>query len=222
MLLLDDLRNLYRSRIGKKTIPLRRPVLSYADCTQLKAKSIDGPEGQRLWDYWKNQLQGKLPVLNLPMDRPRPPFQTFNGASLPLDLGEKLSTQLKALSREQGVTLFTTLIAAFSVLMHRYSGQEDIILGTPTYGREQPEFETVVGNFINMVALRMAISGEQGFITFLESVRRTVLKVMEHQDYPFPLLVERLHTFANPAYPPSFKYSSFSKSWTDPIRCKSS
>src|SRR6185369_16196287 len=148
--------------------------------------------GGRLWEYWQKQLAGELPVLNLPNDRPRPPVQTYHGASRSFKLGADLTERLNTLSRGHGVTLFMTLLAAFQLLLSRYTGQEDILVGSPTTGRTKPELAGLIGYFVNPVVLRADLSGELTFETLLSQVRQTVLAAFEHQEYPFNLLVERL------------------------------
>src|SRR6185369_5087044 len=148
--------------------------------------------GGRLWEYWQKQLAGELPVLNLPNDRPRPPVQTYHGASRSFKLSADLTERLNTLSRGHGVTLFMTLLAAFQLLLSRYTGQEDILVGSPTTGRTKPELAGLIGYFVNPVVLRADLSGELTFETLLSQVRQTVLAAFEHQEYPFNLLVERL------------------------------
>ena len=190
--LLDELRVLYPAQIG--TQALLPPLdLQYTDYVRWQAKMLLSAEGEKLWAYWQRQLAGSLPVLNLPTDRPRPPLQTYRGASHSFKLSEELTWQLKALARAEEATLYMILLAAFQVLLHRYTGQEDILVGTPTTGRSRREFSGIVGDFINSVILRADLSENPTFKTFLTQVRHTVLAALKHQDYPFGLLVERLH-----------------------------
>ncbi|QSQ14850.1 MupA/Atu3671 family FMN-dependent luciferase-like monooxygenase [Myxococcus landrumensis] len=169
------------------------PQASYVDYVRWQAEMLAGAAGQRLWDYWSKQLAGTLPALELPFAKPRPSVQTFAGASVPVALRGTLPRRLRTLCEQEGVTLYTLLLGAFMVLLHRYSGQDDILVGSPTLGRTQPQFAKVVGNFMNMMVLRGDLSGDPGFRDFLSRLRTTVLGALAHQDLPFHLLVEKLN-----------------------------
>ncbi|HVF89348.1 MAG TPA: amino acid adenylation domain-containing protein, partial [Blastocatellia bacterium] len=190
--LMHELGALYLAEQEGREAALAPLLASYADFAQSEREMLEGPEGKRLWDFWREQLSGKLPVLNLPADRPRPPVQTYNGASVPLMLDAELSRALKELAQANGATLYMTLLAAFISLLHRYTGQEDLVVGTPTSGRGKAEFANVTGYFANPVVIRADLSGSPGFADILRQVRATVSSALDHQAYPFPLLVERL------------------------------
>ena len=192
MLLLDELRVLCAANKARTSPALPRPKSEFASYVEWQRQMTGSETGEKLFSYWQNKLSGELPVLNLPTDRPRPPIQTYNGSTHPFTIDADLTEKLKSLAREQGSTLFTALLAAFQVLLHRYTGQEDILVGTPTYGRNRPEFSNLVGDLINTVALRGDLSGNPTFTEFLDQVRDIALEALEHQDYPFPLIVERL------------------------------
>lgn len=191
-LFVRDIEPLYfAARAGQEA---RLPPLSaqYRDFVSWQAKLLTSSEGERHWAYWQQQLAGELPVLHLPTDRPRPPLRTFQGAAHHFQLSEQLSRQLNALAQSKQTTLFALLLAAFQVLLHRYTGQEDILVGTVAHGRSRPEFEGVVGFFANPIVLRTHLSGNPTFTAFVKQVQQTLLKALEHQDLPFSLLVERL------------------------------
>jgi amino acid adenylation domain-containing protein len=156
-------------------------------------------------EYWKKQLGGNLPVLQLPTDRPRPAVQRHRGANkyfyLPVGLAEKV----KDLSRQHGVTLFMTLLAAFKTLLYRYTGQEDIIVGSPIANRNQVETEGLIGFFVNTLALRTDLSGDPGFRELLGRVRQVTLGGYGHQDLPFEKLVEELQPVRDMSYSPLFQ-----------------
>jgi amino acid adenylation domain-containing protein/non-ribosomal peptide synthase protein (TIGR01720 family) len=203
--LLDELRMLYPTeKLGVKASlpPLK---LSYADYVQKQSELVSSSVREELWNYWRQELSGELPALNLPTDHPRPPVQTYNGDSCPFKLTKELTQQLKELAQTEGVTLYMTLLAVFQILLHRYTGQETILVGSPTSGRSQTEFAEIVGYFVNMVVLRADLSGNPTFKTFLSRVRHTVLNAIAHQDYPFPLLVEQLHLNRDPSRSPLFQ-----------------
>jgi len=166
---------------------------------------LASPQGEQLWNYWQQQLAGELPILDLPTDRLRPPVRTDHGASHSFKLIEELTQQLKGLAKTEGATLYALLLAAFQVLLHRYTGQEDILVGSPTASRSQSEFAGIVGYFVNPVVLRSDLSGNPTFKAFLSQVRSTVWGAIAHQDYPFPLLVERLQPNRDPSRSPLFQ-----------------
>lgn len=202
VVLINELQMLYSTqRVG---LPSPLPPLSqkYTDYVAWQSQMLASSQGEKLWSYWQKQLSGILPVLNLPTDRTRPPVQTYHGASHTFDLSSELTQQLKALAKTEGTTLFTLLLAAFQVLLYRYTHQEDILVGSPTAGRSRAEFEGIVGYFVNPVVLRANLSQNPTFKEFLGQVRSTVLGAIAHQDYPFPLLVERLCPTRDPSFSP--------------------
>jgi hypothetical protein len=201
-LLLTELGTLYPAeRAGARAL---LPALDskYTDYVRWQAEMLASAEGERLWVYWQKQLAGQLPLLELPTDRPRPPVPTYRGASHDFHLNYELSSRLKALAKAQGATLYMVLLAAFQVILHHHSGQEDLLVGSPVLGRSRAEFEGVVGLFTNPVILRANCSGNPTFEAFLGQVRQTVLAALEHQDYPTLLLVERLHPARDLSRPP--------------------
>jgi hypothetical protein len=174
-------------------VPLRLPPpVAYQDFVAWEAEMLGGPEGRRQEQYWLERLSGRLPQLELPTDRPRPPFQTFRGKTLPFRLNANLTRRLDALARAERTTLHAVLLAAFQLLLHRYSGQEDVLVGSVMSGRTQPRFERLVGYVANPVVMRADCSGDPPFTEFLGRVRQSVLEALEHQNYPFSTLVERL------------------------------
>ncbi|MCC6606150.1 MAG: LLM class flavin-dependent oxidoreductase [Anaerolineae bacterium] len=178
---------------------------SYASATEQQNTLLAGEDGEKHWTYWQQQLNNPLPILNLPTDYPRPPIQSFKGASQSIQLGHTLTEKLQSLSREQDVTLYMTLLAAFTLLLSRYSGQQDILVGSPTYGRSRPELTYQVGYFVNPVVMRSTLQAEKTFATFLQTVRQTALDAFDHQAYPFSLLAERLHPHRDPSRSPIFQ-----------------
>jgi hypothetical protein len=201
-LLLTELGALYAAE--KAGVQALLPALGsqYTDYVRWQAEMLAGPEGERLWAYWRRQLAGPLPLLELPTDRPRPAVPTYRGASYDFNLNDELSSRLKALAKFQGATLYTVLLTAFQVILHHHTGQEDLLVGSPVLGRSRAEFEGVVGLFTNPVILRANCSGNPTFEAFLGQVRQTVLAALEHQDYPTLLLVERLHPARDLSRPP--------------------
>ncbi|NET58107.1 MAG: amino acid adenylation domain-containing protein [Symploca sp. SIO2E6] len=204
-LLMDDLRVLYPAHKNGTEAALTPFDASYSNYVHWQAKMLAGAEGKQLEDYWHKQLSGDLPALNLSTDRTRPPKQTYNGASHIFKLSKELTAKLRKLTKDEGVTLYTTLLAAFDVLLHRYTGQEDILVGSPMAGRNQTESAGLVGDFASPVVLRADLSGNPTFKALLSQVRTTVLEAIAHQDYPFPLIVERLQPNRDPSRSPIFQ-----------------
>src|SRR5216683_2638398 len=209
-ILVTEICVLYAKEVGAPLSAAMQAMLSqrvpqYTDYIRWQAELLAGPEGERLWTHWQQELAGELSLLNLPLDRPRPPVQTYRGASHAFELGEALSKQLKALAGAEKVTLYMLLLAAFQVLLLRYTDQDDILVGTPMVGRSRSELERVIGYLANPVVLRTNLSGNPTFKELLGRVRRTVIAALEHQDYPFPLLVERLQPKRDASYSPIFQ-----------------
>ncbi len=183
--ILEELRTLYAGGI------LEPVAATYSGFIRWQQEMIAAEAGEQHWAYWRRQLTGELPVLNLPLDYPRPEIQRFVGGSHTLTVPAVLTERLRELSKRERVTLYTTLLAAFHTLLHRYSGQDDIIVGSATAGRPS-QFTGVVGYFVNPVPVRADLSGNPSFLTLLDQIRRTSLDALDHQLFPFPLLVERL------------------------------
>jgi len=190
--LIEELKAIYDDLSSGKAPALQPLKLQYPDYTQKQAELIAGPEGERLWNYWRRQMTGYAPVLNLPLDKPRPVAGESKGAVQTLKLDAQLTQALKRLSREENATLYMTLLAVLQTLLYRYTGQEDFLIGSPTAGRARAEFRELIGYFVNPVVIRADLSGEPTFRRLLDRVRRNVLETFEHQDYPFAMLVERL------------------------------
>ena len=202
--LLDELRLIYPAQVrgGGTPLPPRPP--QYATYVQWQAETLAGQRRQQLKTYWQKQLSGKLPVLVLPTDRPRPPVQTYRGSSHQFKIAEELTRRLRELANAEGTTLYVTLLAVFYVLLHRYTNQEDILIGSFMAARSRPEFEGTVGFLANTVPLRADLAGDPTFQTFLRGVRRTVAAALDHQDYPFPLLIDELQVLREPDRSPLF------------------
>ena len=191
-LLVDEFLRLYEADTAGQRVILPKQNYRYADYIEWQAKLLQGAHGKELEEYWGQQLSGHFPVLALPTDRPRPVIQSMRGKSYRFALSNELTHGLHALSKSEGVTLYMTLLAAFQVLLHRYSGQDDILVGSPSAGRSQSDFAGIVGLFVNQMVLRVNLSDDPQFLSFLQQVRQTVLSALVHQDYPFYYLVQQL------------------------------
>lgn len=203
-ILWQQLASLYEALLSGKPSPLAKLPIQYADFAVWQHQWLSGEVLSSQIKYWKTQLACADTVLELPTDRPRPPVQTYQGAAQSLMLPQTLSASLIELSRQEGVTLFMTLLAAFGTILHRYSGQEDILIGSPIAGRNHSEIEGLIGFFINTVVLRTDFSGNPSFRSVLSRVRQMALGAYAHQDMPFEKLVEELQperdTSRNPLF----------------------
>ena len=155
--------------------------------------------------YWKHQLAGTPSRLELPMDRPRPERSAFRGANIPFLVSRQLQERLTLLGQNEGATLFMVLLAAFNILLYRYSGQDDIAVGTPVAQRNRPETEDLIGFFVNTLVLRTQLSGELTFRELLGRAREVSLGAFAHQDLPFEKLVEELHPQRSLGHSPLFQ-----------------
>jgi acyl-CoA synthetase (AMP-forming)/AMP-acid ligase II/acyl carrier protein len=203
--LLNELGVLYEAECTAALVTLPDLRSQYADYARWQEKLLSGEFGERLLSYWKKQLAGELPNLNLPTDRPYPPVQTYHGASHLFRLNAELTRSLKEVSYARDATLYMTLLAAFQVLLHGYTDQEDILIGSPSAGRSLAEFANVVGYFVNPLVIRADLAGNSTFEAVLSRTRQTVLEAFEHQDYPFPLLTERLQPARDASRSPIFQ-----------------
>jgi len=184
--------------------PLPELPIQYGDFAAWQREWLSGKVLEEQLSYWKEKLQG-LAVLELPTDRPRPAVQTFKGTDLARVMPSALAEELKALSRREGVTLFMTVLAAYKALLHRYTGQEDIVVGSAIAGRNRSEIEPLIGFFINMLVLRSDFGGDPTFRDLLRQVRETTLGAYAHQDLPFEKLVGVLRPERDPSRTPLFQ-----------------
>ncbi len=182
---------LYEAFASGKPSPLPELLIQYPDFAYWQRQWLQGEALETLLAYWRQQLAG-MSELKLPTDRPRPSVPTFRGAWESLQLSAELSQALETLSRREGVTLFMTLLAAFLTLLQRYTGQDDIVVGTDIANRNRSETENLIGFFVNQLVLRTDLSGNPTFRELLNRVRHVALGAYAHQDLPFEKLVEEL------------------------------
>jgi amino acid adenylation domain-containing protein len=186
-----ELAALYQAFSAGQPSPLPQPPIQYVDFAHWQRKWLQGEALETLLAYWKRQL-ADLPVLQLPTDRPRPTKLSYRGAWESRVLPRKLSEGLKELSQREGVTLFMTLLAAWQILLQCYTGQDDIVVGTPIANRTRKELEGLIGFFVNTLVMRSDATGNPSFREFLGRVREMALEAYAHQDVPFEKLVEEL------------------------------
>jgi amino acid adenylation domain-containing protein len=191
-ILFRELSALYRAFSQGRPSPLADLPIQYADFGVWQRERLRGQILENQLAYWKQQLNQVLPALELPTDWPRPVAQRFRGAQQSRVLSGAVTEALKALSRREGVSLFMTLLAAFQILLHRYTGEDDIAVGSPIANRNRPEIEWQIGFFVNTLVLRSNLSGNPTFRELLGQVREVCLDAYEHQDLPFEKLVEEL------------------------------
>ncbi|HLN64694.1 MAG TPA: amino acid adenylation domain-containing protein, partial [Symbiobacteriaceae bacterium] len=204
-LLLGELGALYAAEVGGETAELPPLTALYTDHVQEQQALLAGPEGEKLAAYWKQELAGELPVLNLPTDRPRPAVQTYRGATRSLRLNPATAKQILALGRKNGATPFATMLTAYQVLLHRYTGQEEMVIGSPSAGRTKREHSQVLGYFVNPIAVRADLTGSPSFVDLLGRVKERVQGALHHAAYPFPLLADLLHVERDPSRSPIFQ-----------------
>ncbi|MBW4417621.1 MAG: amino acid adenylation domain-containing protein [Myxacorys californica WJT36-NPBG1] len=189
---LQELASLYQAIVTRKPASLPDLPIQYADFAAWQQQWLQGEVLETHLDYWKQQLSGELPILNLPTDRPRSAVQTYRGGVVNFVLPQPLIAALTQLSQQQGATLFMTLLAAFKVLLYCYTGQEDILVGSAIANRNRAETESLIGLFANTLVLRSDLSRNPTFRELLQRVRTATLGAYNHQDLPFEKLVETL------------------------------
>ena len=190
--LIGEVVALYEGYTTGREVALPALPIQYADFAAWQRDWLQGDVLEEQFKYWRQHLGGSLPILELPTDRPRPALQTYNGSSLSFPLSSELSQSIRSLCKTEGVTLFMTLLAAFKVLLYRYTGQEDVIVGSPIANRHRHELESLIGFFVNTLAMRTDLSGNPTFRELLKLVREAALGAYAHQDLPFEYLVEQL------------------------------
>ncbi|ETW93824.1 MAG: hypothetical protein ETSY1_37550 [Candidatus Entotheonella factor] len=195
MVILDELITLYQAVKAQSDALLPSMDGSYTQFAQWQRDRLDA-SGERLRAYWHQELSGDLPTLELPTDAPRSPVQTFQSANYRLKLETELRGRLRALARREGASFYAVVLAVFQLLLHRYSGQPELLTGIPTAGREEKAFDRTVGYFVNTLLLRSTLEADDpvDFRTFLHRVQAALSGVVENRDYPFPWLIRELST----------------------------
>ncbi|MBN1209743.1 MAG: amino acid adenylation domain-containing protein [Myxococcaceae bacterium] len=200
-----ELLELYAAAHAGRPSPLPELELQYADYSEWQHEWMQGAECQRQAEYWKRKLAGPLPVLELPADRPRPPAQTFRGATLDFAFPRALLEELRGFGQREGATLFMTLLAGLATLFHRYSGATDMVIGTPVANRRRAELEGMIGLFVNTLALRLSTAGNPSLRELVRQVRAETLDAYANQDLPFEKVVEELRLPRDLGIPPVFQ-----------------
>jgi amino acid adenylation domain-containing protein len=204
-ILFRELSVLYGAYITGQPASLPELSLQYADFAQWQRQRLQGETLAGHLAYWKEQLQGAPGVLELPADRPRPPVPSLRGATLPFDLPPAVTSRLKAIGQGEGATLFMTLLAAFKALIHCYTAQQDIVVGTPVANRSHAEIEGLIGFFVNTLVLRTSVSSSLSFRELLRRVRDVTFDSFAHQELPFEILVRELQPERQVTHNPLFQ-----------------
>ena len=204
--LFRELSEIYAALTMATPSPLADLPTQYGDYAKWQRQWFEGERLESQLSYWKKQLDN-MPTLQLPMDQPRQTLQAARGARRPFTFSDTLSSELRKLSRQHGATLFMTLLAAFQTLLYRYSNQTDIAVGSPVAGRSRKEFEAMIGLFVNMLVLRLNLSGNPTFAETIARAREVCLAALSNQELPFEKLVEELHPDRHPGRNPLFQVS---------------
>ncbi|MEM9218550.1 MAG: condensation domain-containing protein, partial [Cyanobacteria bacterium P01_F01_bin.150] len=199
---IKELGQIYNSICHGQPTSLSELPIQYADFSLWQQQQLEGETTSKQLKYWKNQLSDSDFFLELPTDKPRPDVQTYRGDTQSLTLSKSLTQQLKALAHSEDCTLYMVLLSAFNTLLYRYSGQEDILVGTPVANRNRAEIEDLIGFFVNTLIMRTDLSGNPSFQTLLKRVREMTSAAYEHQDLPFEKIVDELQPDRDLSYQP--------------------
>ncbi|MGW0948892.1 amino acid adenylation domain-containing protein [Streptomyces sp. NPDC002623] len=216
-LLMRELERGYRALLAGRALPAERPARSYADFTARQRELLAGAEGRRLRAYWTERLRGRRTTVPLPLDRPRPAAPGFHGASLDGHIPAAVADRARALAGAEQTSLFGVVLAAWFTLLHRYSDQADIAVGTPTAGRPANGFDDTLGYFMNMVVLAERVDGAEEFRGLVRRVHRTVLDALEHSAYPLITLADDLRR-TDPEAGAPFNVAFYFQNWTRTAR----
>ncbi|WP_185723077.1 condensation domain-containing protein [Burkholderia anthina] len=204
-ILLNELRALYRLACAGEPLKLPPLPVQYKDCVEHERARLDGADGEHLAAFWRRELAHGFPVLSLATDRLRPPRKTEHGRIYDRPLGVALSHQVRDTARLLRVTPYMLLLAVYQLHLHLHTGQARLMIGAPTSGRNAPGSESVVGHFVNTVVLACEVRPEDSFDALLRRTRDMMLRVLDHQDYPFPLLVDALRPARDPSRSPIYQ-----------------
>lgn len=203
--LLAELVAFYEAFAAGRPSPLAEPPIQYADFAAWQRDWVTSEAARRQVDYWTARLAGSPPEIALPLDRPRPAVQAFAGAMHRVTIPPALAGALKAVGRRLGATFYMTVLAGFATLLHRYSGQDDLVVGSVTAGRKRPEVERLLGYFLNPLALRLDLSGDPTFAELVGRVRDVTLDALAHDEVPFEHVVAAVRPDRNPGRNPLFQ-----------------
>ena len=201
-ILIKEMIELYQSLLSGQTLTLPELPLNYADFAEWQEHFMKSEPYQQQVEYWKEHLTGAPAILELPTDKSRPAVQSYNGAHYRFDLPADLWEDMTRLGRTEQATPFMTFLAAFQVFMHRYSGQDDLCVGTPIANREKPEIQNLMGYFVNTLVMRADFNERPTFRDLLRHIQKDTLDAFSNQDVPFEKLIEELNPERNPSHSP--------------------
>jgi amino acid adenylation domain-containing protein len=203
--LVEEVAQLYEAYSQGDDSPLEELAIQYADYAVWQREWLKGEVLEEEIRYWKEQLAGAPAVIELPTDRARPAMHSYRGARERWEIGAEVADKMRELSKEEGVTMFMSMLGAFKVLMSRYSGQQDIVVGTPIANRRRVELEKLIGFFANTLVMRSKVEREESFKEMMKKVRVMALEGYAHQDVPFEMLVEKLEPERAMSHTPMFQ-----------------
>ncbi|MEI5907548.1 condensation domain-containing protein, partial [Bacillus spongiae] len=206
-IILDEIGYFYNRLNEGKDLDLDSNVNNYSDFIDWQKDKLSGKRGEKLKSIWKNKLSGKLPVLDLPSDYRRPPVPSYRGNLFPFSLSDKVVNKLYELCKEKNTTLYAGLMSLYASFLYRYSGQEDLIIGTPVSGRNNKKFLSTAGYFVNILPIRVHVSEGISFSDFFDTVRKEMFSSIRYGEYPFPLMVEDVKANIHSSYSPVFQTS---------------
>jgi len=199
---LNVLKSEFIALTREETLPALK--IQYKDFSQWQNQRLESEEMKKQETFWLNTFKLPPPALDLPLDFNRPAFRSSQGNTLRIEINEELTAKTRKLNKETGTTLFMVLLAAYNILLHKYSGQADIVIGSPVSGRRHLDLEHVIGVFVNMISIRNLPAPEKSLANFLEEVKTNALEAYDNQDYPFEELVRKLglqgETSRNPLF----------------------
>lgn len=200
-----ELAELFAAAAQGRPASLPELPIQYADYTMWHRDRLAGGRLEELLEYWRKTLAGAPAVHRVPTDHPRPAQRTFVGSAADFEMPASVEGAVAAAARQSGATVFMVLVTAYAALLHRLSGEDDLVIGVPVAGRDMPELQPLIGMFVNMVLLRIDLSGDPSFDELLTRVRTTALAAWDHQDMPYQKLVEALATRRDPGVPPLYQ-----------------
>ncbi|SDX08991.1 non-ribosomal peptide synthase domain TIGR01720/amino acid adenylation domain-containing protein [Marininema mesophilum] len=204
---LDELGLFYKYLCEEKTVDLDPIQLEYSDFVDQQKEMFSGKEGEKSRLFWKDKLLGELPVLDIPADHGRPHTPSYKGSLLPFKINRKIIDRVKEFSEKEDSTLYISLFSLYAAFLHRYSGQNEFIIGTPVSGRSNKKFSSTAGYFVNLLPIGVQVSKEDTFIDVYQAVREEVYSCIKHRDYPFPLMIQDLEANLHSSYSPVFQTS---------------
>ena len=191
-MLLNDIQEFYSLHTKNQETNIQPSQTTYYDFVQWENKLVNSIRGSSMYKFWRNQLPDEIPQLELPLDKKRPKVMTNNGESFTFEIDKALTQKIKTLSQQEGATMFMSLLGIYYMLLHRYSQQNDIIIGSPVAGRTTSDFSDVYGYFVNPLPLHQNLADKPNFLQLLSRVKSSALAALENQEFPFSLLVDRL------------------------------